>query len=363
MTLFLQGIFLTQGWNLDLLPCRQILYHLTLLYLSCRHYFSFVFIFWKQITNALFLKIQCYHIIIVLYLIWIWNIPILILFFSLKLLCAVTKSFLTLCNTMNYSMPGFPVLHHLLEFARTHVHWVYDATQQSNPLSPPSQSFSPSKSVLMSHLFASGGQSIEVSASASVLPMNIQDWLTDWQAGSPWSPSDYQESSPAQFKSINSSTLSLLYGLTHTSIRDYEKPYLYGPLSAKQMSLFFNTLSRLVITLLPRSKCLSISWLQSPSTVILEPPKLKSVTVSPSICHEVMGPDAMILVFWMLSFKPAFSLSSFTFIKRLFSSSLLSAIRWCHLHIWGYWYFSQQSWFQLVLHPVQHFSWCTLHVS
>ena len=58
--------------------------------------------------------------------------------------------------------------------------------------------------------------------------------------------------------------------------------------------------------------------------------------VSPSICHEVMGPDALIFVFWMLSFKPAFSLSSFTF-KRLFSSSL-SAIGWCHLHIWGYWY-------------------------
>ena len=66
------------------------------------------------------------------------------------------------------------------------------------------------------------------------------------------------------------------------------------------------------------------------AAVILEPPKIKSVTVSiisPSICHEVMGPDAMILVFWMLSFKPTFSLSSFTFIKRLFSSSSLSAIR------------------------------------
>ena len=61
---------------------RWVLYHLTLLYVSCRHYFSFIFIFWKQMTNALFLKIQCYHIIIVLYLIWIWNIPILILFFS-----------------------------------------------------------------------------------------------------------------------------------------------------------------------------------------------------------------------------------------------------------------------------------------
>ena len=95
------------------------------------------------------------------------------------------------------------------------------------------------------------------------------------------------------------------------------------------MSLLFNTLSRLVIAFLSRRKCLSISWLQSPSAVILEFKKIKSVTVSsisPSTCHEVMGPDSMIFVFWMLSFKPSFSLSSFTFIKRLFSSSL-SAIK------------------------------------
>ena len=93
----------------------------------------------------------------------------------------------------------------------------------------------------------------------------------------------------------------------------------------KIMSLLFNMLSRLVITFLPRSKHLLISWLQSPSAMILEPPQIKSLTLSTisiSICHEVMGPDAMILVFWMLSFKPTFSLSSFTFIKRLFSSSL-----------------------------------------
>ena len=86
-------------------------------------------------------------------------------------------------------------------------------------------------------------------------------------------------------------------------------------------------LSRLVITFLSRSKCLLISWLQSPSAVILEPKKINSVTVSPSICHEVMGLDAMIFVFWMLSFKPTFSLSSFTFIKRLLSYSLLSTLR------------------------------------
>ena len=68
----------------------------------------------------------------------------------------------------------------------------------------------------------------------------------------------------------------------------------------KVMSLLFNMLSRLVITFLPRSKCLLISWLQSPSELILEPPKIKSLTisiVSPSICHEVRGQDAMILVF------------------------------------------------------------------
>ena len=98
----------------------------------------------------------------------------------------------------------------------------------------------------------------------------------------------------------------------------------------KVISLLFNMLSRLVIAFLPRSKHLLISWLQSPSVVILEPKKIKSVTVSivsPSTSHEVVGLDAMILIFWILRFKPAFSLSSFTFIKGLFNSSLLSAIR------------------------------------
>ena len=98
----------------------------------------------------------------------------------------------------------------------------------------------------------------------------------------------------------------------------------------KVMSLPFNTLSRLVIAFLPRSKCLLISWLQSPSPVILEPHKIKSLIVSivsPSICHGMMGPDAMILVFWMLNFKPTLSFSSFTLINSLLSSSWLSTIR------------------------------------
>ena len=96
------------------------------------------------------------------------------------------------------------------------------------------------------------------------------------------------------------------------------------------MSLLFNMMSRSVIPFLPRSKHLLISQQQSLSAVILEPKKIKSLTVStvsPSICHEVMGQDVMIFTFWMLSFKPAYSCSSFTFIKRLFSFSLLSAIR------------------------------------
>ena len=74
--------------------------------------------------------------------------------------------------------------------------------------------------------------------------------------------------------------------------------------------LLFIMLSRLVTTFLPRNMHLLISWLQSPSAVILESPEINSATVSPSISHEVMGPDAMIFVFWMLSFKPNFLLSS-----------------------------------------------------
>ena len=123
--------------------------------------------------------------------------------------------------------------------------------------------------------------------------------------------------------------LSFLYSPILTSIHDYWKKIralTRRTFVGKVMSLLFNMLCRLAF--LPRSKCLLISWLQSPSVVILEPKKIKSETVStvsPSISHEVMGPDAMILFFWMLSFKPTFSHFSFTFIKRLFSSSSLSA--------------------------------------
>ena len=95
--------------------------------------------------------------------------------------------------------------------------------------------------------------------------------------------------------------LSLLYGPTLTSKHDYWKNHSfdYMDLCGKAMSLLFNILSRFVIAFLPRSKCLLISWLQSPSAVILEPKKIKSVTVSivsPTICYVVMGLDAIISV-------------------------------------------------------------------
>ena len=134
----------------------------------------------------------------------------------------------------------------------------------------------------------------------------------------------------------------------------------------KVMSLLFNMLSRLVIAFLPRSKHLLILWLQSPSAVLSEPKKIEYLTasiVSLSIYHEVMGPDAMIFVFWMLSFKPAFSLSSFTFIKRLFSSSSLSAIR-----VVSSTYLRLLIFLPAVLIPARasssrQFTWHALHVS
>ena len=118
------------------------------------------------------------------------------------------------------------------------------------------------------------------------------------------------------FKSINSSAIIFRYSLTLTSIHYYWKNHTLTRQTFvdQVMPLLFIMLSRLVIAFLLRSKPLLISWLQSPSAVILEPPKIKFVTisiVSPSICQEVMGLGAMILVFWMLSFKPTFSLSHF----------------------------------------------------
>ena len=132
------------------------------------------------------------------------------------------QSSLTLCNPMDYSMPGFLVHHQLLQLAQTHVHQVSDAILSS--IFPSIRVFS-NESVAK----VSGGQSIGASASASVLPMNIQDWFPlGWTGWISLQPRDSQESSPTpQFKSINSSVLSFLYGPALTSIHDYWKSHSF----------------------------------------------------------------------------------------------------------------------------------------
>ena len=163
----------------------------------------------------------------------------------------------------------------------------------------------------MNQFFTSGGQSI--GASASVLPMNIQDWFPLGLTGLiSLQSKDSQESSlTPQCKSVNLSVLSFLYSPNLTSIHDHWKTIALPRQTfvSKIMSLLFNMLFRLFITSLPRSNHFLISWLQLLSEVILQPKKIKSVTisiVSPSISHEVMGLDAMILVFWMLSLSQLF---------------------------------------------------------
>ena len=196
------------------------------------------------------------------------------------------------------------------------------------------QSFTASGSFLMSQFFTSGGQSTGVSASAPVFPMNIHDWfplgstgLISWQSKGLSRVSSNTTVQKHQFFGAQLFVWSNYH--IHTRLLEKNIALTIWTFVGKVMSLLFNTLSRLLIAFLPRSKHLLVSCLQSPSTVILEPKKIKSLTVSivsPFICHDVMGLDVMILVFWILSFNPAFSLSSFTFIKRLFSSSLISAL-------------------------------------
>ena len=142
---------------------------------------------------------------------------------------SVAQSCPTLCNPMNRSMPGLPVHHQLPEFTKTHVHWVSDAIQPSHPLSspsPPASNPSQHQSFPMSQLFAWGGQSIGVSALASVLPKNTQDWSplewTGWISLQSKGLSRLSSPTP-QFKSINYSVLSFLHSPTFTSIHDHWK--------------------------------------------------------------------------------------------------------------------------------------------
>ena len=138
---------------------------------------------------------------------------------------SVAQSCPTLCNPMDCSMPGLPVHHQLLEFIQTHVHWVGDAIQPSHPQSspsPPAFNLSHFQSFQMRQLFASGGQSIGVSASTSVLPMNIQHWFplgwTGWISLQSKRLSRVFSNTTVQ--KHHSSALSFLYSPTLTSIHD-----------------------------------------------------------------------------------------------------------------------------------------------
>ena len=213
----------------------------------------------------------------------------------------------SLCNPVNRSTPGLPVHHQLPEFTQTQFHRADDAIQPSHPLSsllllPPilpgirvfsiqstfrmrwpkywsfSFSFSPSNEGLIS--FRLGWSPLDLLAVQGTLKSLLQHHSS--------------KASILQRSAFSTVQLSHPYMTTGKTIALARRTFV-----GKVMSLLFKMLSTLVITFLPMSKCLLISWLQSPSALILEPPKIKSDTVSaifPSISHEVMGPDAQILV-------------------------------------------------------------------
>ena len=209
---------------------------------------------------------------------------------------------------MNCSTPGLTVHHQLPEFTQTHVHRVSDAIQPSHPLLtlfllPPIPSsnrvFSYESTLCMRWpKYWSFSFSIIPSKEIPGLISFRMDWLNILAVKGTLKSLLQHHSSKASIlrcSAFFTVQLSHPYMTTGKTIALTKRTFV-----GKVMSLLLNMLSRLVITFLPRNKCLLISWQQSPSAVILEPRKIKSdtvSTVSPSISHEVMGPDAMILVF------------------------------------------------------------------
>ena len=191
---------------------------------------------------------------------------------------SVAQSCPTLCDSVNRSMPGLPVHHQLLEFIQIHVHWVGDAhpTISSSviPFSYRLQSFPASGSFPNSQFFASGDQSIGISASALVLPMNIQDWFAWGWTG--WISLQSKGLSRVQHHSSKASVLwhsaFFIVQLSHPYMTTGKTIALTRwTFVGKVMSLLFNMLSRLVITFPSRSKYLLISscshhlqWFWSP---------------------------------------------------------------------------------------------------
>ena len=199
---------------------------------------------------------------------------------------SVTHSCLTLCDPMNCSMPGLPVHHYLPEFTQTHVHWVHDAIQPSHPGSSPSPP-APNPSQHQS-LFQWVNSSHEVS---KVLELQLMHHSFQRNPRVDLLQNGLVESlcSPRTLKSLLQHHSSKAAILRHSAFFTVQLSHPYMTTGktiastrqtfvSKVMSLLFNMLSRLVITFLPRSKRLLISWLESPSAVLLEPPKIKSDT-------------------------------------------------------------------------------------
>ena len=221
---------------------------------------------------------------------------------------SVAQSCPTLCDPMNHIMPGLPLHHQLLEFTQTHVHRVSDTIQPSHPLSSPSppHPIPPSIRVFSSEATLRTRWPKYWSFSFSISSSNEHPGLISFRTD--WLDLLAVQGTLKSLLQHHSSKASILQCSVFFTVQ-LSHPYMTpGKTIAltrrtfvgKVMSLLFNMLSRFVIAFLPMSKGLLISWLQSPSAVILEPPKIKSATVStvsPSISHGVMGPDAMILVF------------------------------------------------------------------
>ena len=200
---------------------------------------------------------------------------------------------------MNHSRPGLPFHHQLPESTKTHVHWVGDAIQPSHPLSSPSPpAHNPSKHQGLFQWVSPLHQVVKV------LELQLQHQSFNEHPGLISFRMDWLDLLAVQgtFKSLlqhHSSKASILQRSAFFTVQ-LSRPYMTTAKTialtrrtffGKVMSLLLNMLSRLVITFLPRSKHLLISWLQSPSAVILEPQKIKSdtvATVSPSISHEVI---------------------------------------------------------------------------
>ena len=216
---------------------------------------------------------------------------------------------------MDCSIPGLPVLHQLLELAQTHAHWVSYAIQPSHPLtshSRPAFNLSQHQGLFQWVRFLHWWPKYW---SFKISPFNEYSGLISFKID--WFDLLAVRRTLKSLLRHHSSKASILQCPAFFIVQ-LSHPYMTTGKSialtrwtfvSKVMSLLFNMLSKLVIIFLPRSKHLLISWLQSPSAAISEPKKIKYVTlstVSPSVYHEVMGPDAMIFVFWMLSFKSSF---------------------------------------------------------